>query len=84
MPERFDGSRLPSRQQFLYLPYSGSPHNRIRAVFGPRETKMILARILQRFELVFTTKIVLQHMEASLEPYPMVMMQNRWRRMARD
>ncbi len=74
-PERFsaEGNRL--RQPYTYLPFGGGPRNCIGAAFGRIEAKLVLARILQQFDLALLPKPVYAHMGATLEPRPGVWMQ---------
>jgi cytochrome P450 len=73
-PDRFspDQARLHSPYQFL--PFGGGSRNCIGRAFAQVEAKIVLARILQKFDLAFVGGAVRPHMGATLEPYPGVMM----------
>ncbi|MEZ4510935.1 MAG: cytochrome P450 [Chloroflexota bacterium] len=81
-PERFGRSAEPEngypvgkkRPSFIYLPFGGGPRNCIGAAFAQIEAKVVLARILQRFQLVHLPQEVHPHMGATLEPRPGVFM----------
>jgi cytochrome P450 len=73
-PERFDRSQRPTQPPFTYIPFGGGPRNCIGATFAQIEAKVILARILQFFDLRLLTKKVKPHMGATLEPRPGVTM----------
>lgn len=75
-PERFgreeDGGK--KRPSFTYLPFGGGPRNCIGAAFAQIEAKVVVARILQRFQLKLLPQKVYPHMGATLEPRPGVFM----------
>ena len=78
-PERFDPARFerenaPKVPPFSYLPFGGGPRNCIGAAFAQSEAKIILARILQNFNLELADPNVQVHMGATLEPRPGVML----------
>lgn len=73
-PERFDRSQRPGQPPLTYVPFGGGPRNCIGAVFAQIEAKVILARILQRFDLALVSKKVRSYMGATLEPRPGVTM----------
>jgi cytochrome P450 len=78
-PERFaPGSKRPPA--FTYIPFGGGPRICIGAFFAQVEAKVVLARILQRFELSDTGRKVRLHMGATLEPHPGVFLRVRQRR----
>lgn len=68
-PERFapDADRPPA---LTYIPFGAGPRVCIGAFFAQIEAKVVLARILQRFELADTGRPVRPHMGATLEPHP--------------
>ena len=72
-PERFDPQASRSHPPFTYLPFGGGPRNCIGAIFARIETKVVLARILQTFDLKLVSKRVFKHMGATLEPRPGVL-----------
>lgn len=73
-PERFGPDRRGTRPSLTYLPFGAGPRNCIGATFAQIEAKLVLARILQRFQLTLGTEPVHPHMGATLEPRPGVMM----------
>lgn len=73
-PERFDRSQRPAQPPLTYVPFGGGPRNCIGAVFAQIEAKVVLARILQRFDLALVSKKVRPYMGATLEPRPGVSM----------
>lgn len=73
-PERFDRSQRSGQPPLTYVPFGGGPRNCIGATFAQIEAKVILARILQRFDLTLISKEVRPYMGATLEPRPGVTM----------
>jgi len=74
-PERFGPEQSRTRPAFTYIPFGGGARNCIGAAFGLMEAKVVLARLLQKFNLRLTNRQVHPHMGATLEPRPGVMMQ---------
>lgn len=74
-PERFSPEQNRTRTPLTYVPFGGGPRNCIGAAFGLVESKVVLTRIFQKFQLKLTQTKVHPHMGATLEPRPGVMMQ---------
>jgi cytochrome P450 len=74
MPDRFSPEQNRNRVAHTYVPFGGGPRNCIGAAFGLVETKVVLARLLQQFELDLSQTKVHPHMGATLEPRPGVLM----------
>ncbi len=75
-PNTFKPQRFETRPEpYTYLPFGGGPRNCLGAAFAQVETKVVLARILQRYKLRLVKDNVRPHMSATLEPRPGVMMQ---------
>lgn len=73
IPERFAGGEL-SYPPYSYVPFGGGPRNCIGMAFARLEVCLVLARILQRFELKLLSRKIKPHMGATLEPRPAVLM----------
>ncbi len=73
-PERFDRSEQHRLTALSYVPFGGGPRNCIGAAFAQVEAKVVLARILQKFDLLLLPQKVSPYMGATLEPRPGVMM----------
>jgi cytochrome P450 len=68
-PERFDrGAEKPP--PLTYIPFGAGDRACIGAAFAQVEAKVVLARILQQFELQDTGRKVKPYMGATLEPHP--------------
>lgn len=77
-PDSFDPDRFApgtERDPYTFLPFGGGPRNCIGMVFAQVETRIVLARILQQFNLHKRGGNVHIHMGATLEPRPGVMIQ---------
>jgi cytochrome P450 len=72
-PERFDRNVHHNRPPLSYLPFGGGPRNCIGAAYAQIEAKVILARIIQTFDLEQISSQVDKHMAATLEPHPEVL-----------
>jgi cytochrome P450 len=72
-PDRFSPDKIHSPYQFL--PFGGGPRNCIGRAFAQVEAKIVLARLLQKFDLRYVGGVVRPHMGATLEPQPGIMMQ---------
>jgi cytochrome P450 len=70
-PDRFLNRPAP----YSYLPFGGGARNCIGAMFAQVESKVVLARILQKYRLKLLRDKVYAHMGATLEPRPGVIMQ---------
>jgi cytochrome P450 len=76
-PHRFDKSEAQQgeRPPLTYIPFGGGPRNCIGAAFAQVESKVVLARILQRFDLTLLNGDKIKpYMGATLEPKPGVLM----------
>jgi cytochrome P450 len=78
-PERFDRTSRHGRPALSYVPFGGGPRNCIGATFAQIESKVVLARIMQRFDLQLLGKNIRPNMGATLEPRPGVTMRVDWR-----
>lgn len=78
-PDRFDRNHNPEQQSFGFLPFGGGPRNCIGAAFAQVEARLVLARILQKYDLKLISQSVRNHMGATLEPTPGVSMRVKWR-----
>lgn len=81
-PDRFDPGRFapgsaPDRPGYAYIPFGGGPRNCVGLAFSRVEAKVVICRLLQRFEVGQLVRPVRQHMGATLEPAPEVYLQLR-------
>ncbi len=79
-PERFAPERfVPGEKHapYTYLPFGGGPRNCLGAHFAQVESSLVLARLIQRYELTLVKRAVRLHMGATLEPHPGVIMRVR-------
>jgi cytochrome P450 len=78
-PERFEPERFSTDSgnpaAYTYLPFGGGPRNCIGGAYAQVEAKVILARLLQKFEFELLQPNIHAHMGATLEPRPGVFMQ---------
>ncbi|MCG2787938.1 MAG: cytochrome P450 [Anaerolineae bacterium] len=80
-PERFARGRTPlgstgqATPPMSFIPFGGGPRACIGAAFGQAEARIVIARLLERFDFepIHPEKIYL-HMGATLEPRPGVFM----------
>ncbi len=71
-PERFAVGN--KHAPYTFLPFGGGARNCIGAAFAQVEGKIVLARLLQRFDFTLQEKHVRPYMGATLEPRPGVRM----------
>lgn len=69
-PNRFNNENKRNIPPYAFLPFGGGPRNCIGARFGQVEAKIVLARIIQRFNLETTGHPVHMSVKATLEPHP--------------
>ena len=74
-PDSFSPARfIPENKRkilpYTYLPFGGGARNCIGTAFALVEAKVILARIIQRYDLQFTGHHIRLKMGATLEPHP--------------
>ncbi len=78
-PGRFARGGQQTPKAFQYLPFGGGPRNCIGALFAQVEARIVLARLLQRFDFELQPGHVGMSMGATLEPHPGVQMKVRFR-----
>lgn len=66
-PERFSPDEARLHSPYQYLPFGGGPRNCIGRAYTQVEAKIVLARILQKFDLSFVGGVVRPHMGATFE-----------------
>lgn len=69
-PDRFTPELVRQRPAYVYLPFGGGARNCIGTAFAQVEAKIVLARILQKYELILADGHVGLRMGATLEPHP--------------
>lgn len=69
-PERFAPDHAHPPPPFAYVPFGGGPRFCIGAAFAQTEARVILARLLRRFEFELVRADVRPRMGATLEPRP--------------
>jgi cytochrome P450 len=74
-PDRFNPEQSQRVVAHTYIPFGGGARNCIGAGFGLVEAKVVLARLIQQFDLILTGDRVKPHLGATLNPWPGVMMQ---------
>jgi cytochrome P450 len=78
-PDRFSSENSKNRVPYTFLPFGGGPRNCIGAAFAQVESRIVLSRIFQLFDLELVKRRVHAHMGATLEPRPGVSMKVRRR-----
>ena len=73
-PERFARGKKSEVPPLTYIPFGGGPRNCIGAAFAQVESKIVLARIYQQFDLELLTQEIRVYMGATLEPRPGIKM----------
>lgn len=71
-PERF--ATGIKHEPYTFLPFGGGPRNCIGAAFSQVEAKLVLARLLQKFDFDLQINRAYAYMGATLEPRPGVPM----------
>ncbi len=66
LPERWNEGFTPA--PFSYIPFGGGPRSCVGGPFASFEARLVLARILQRFDLLPTEQQIRARMGPSLEP----------------
>ena len=80
-PRRFARDQENERPPLTYIPFGGGPRNCIGAAFAQVESRTILARLLQTFDLrLLNAGQIKPYMGATLEPRPGVIMRIKRRR----
>jgi cytochrome P450 len=81
-PDAFDPDRYAREERpgaFTFLGFGGGARNCLGSGFGLMEVRVVLARLLQQFDLDLVERAVHAHMGATLEPHPGVRMRVRRR-----
>jgi cytochrome P450 len=74
-PERFSSQSQHSRPAFTFIPFGGGPRNCMGAAFAVIEAKIVLARLLQGYDIQLVGAHVRPRMGATLEPSPGVLVE---------
>jgi cytochrome P450 len=74
-PDRFAPGSHNTPKSYTYLPFGGGPRNCIGSAYAQVEAKVILARLIQKFNITLVQPKVHTFMGATLEPRPGVLMQ---------
>lgn len=69
-PDRFASGQAQQPTPYTFLPFGGGARNCIGMAFAQVEAKVILARILQKYDLAYAGDGVRPRMGATLEPSP--------------
>jgi cytochrome P450 len=78
-PDRFAPEKARQQPPYTFLPFGGGARNCIGTAFAQIEVKVVLARILQNYNLNATEQRVRPKMGATLEPRPGVIVEVRRR-----
>lgn len=78
-PDRFAPENAGDRVAYTFLPFGGGPRNCIGAAFAQMEAKIVLARMLPRYDFQAVGGSVRPRMRATLEPRPGVVVHVRRR-----
>lgn len=74
-PDRFAPENAQQHLPYAFVPFGGGPRNCMGAIFAQVEAKIVLARLLQRWDFRFAGEKVRPRMRATLEPYPGVLVE---------
>jgi cytochrome P450 len=69
-PDRFSKERSKGRPNFAFIPFGGGERICIGTLFARVEAKAILGRLLQRYRITLLQPTIHEHMGATLEPRP--------------
>ncbi len=79
-PERFAPDQSQTRPAYTFVPFGGGARICLGVTFAQVEAKVILARLLQKFDFNLLRPNVHMHMGVTIEPRPGVIMQIRRRK----
>jgi cytochrome P450 len=68
-PDRFTPENNRAREPYVYLPFGGGARNCVGFAFTQVEARIVLARLIQRFEFRLLDSHVRPRMRATLEPH---------------